>query len=245
MNRQEMIDMATGAVAGLAKPLADFTAVAKVAGYQGRRGGWIYYDGKAVCQGWQALAARVLDDAQTCMNIVLGLVEAEPETAAPVAEIPRVKVRDIVTLYLDSVRRFEVLEVSDADGPIRIMPMDNGIDSDGTLVGFPKWVFAPYAKVHGQVDKDASYARGMLAEFTEPSSFVTLAVGGLPGTHITVRMALGPSPRMFCGLLAAGTALPFDLALVDCLGCLDAWTAATHREYVDNPRAGTPAQSRL
>lgn len=303
MDRAQLIDMADGARRGNASALADFKKAMQRAGYEGRRGGWIYApSGVTLWHGWQSTAARiVIGEAPEVIRRVLdahaapapaeapreAIVQSGPHAGAVVKSDPTawpagvtladltpaqrqraltgaaaemtaelnspavaavlteataqpVKVRDIVTILPNDDRRFEVLEVAAADNLIRVMPMDSKLPVYDT----PKWVSATYAEVVGEADKDASYAKGMLAEFN-PSEFVTLGTSGLPGNHITVTMALGPSPRMFCGLLASGTPAPLDLTTVDCLGCLDAWTAATYHEHVTNGLAGTPAQSHL
>jgi hypothetical protein len=68
-----------------------------------------------------------------------------------------------------------------------------------------------------------------------PALYRVVNVGGSPGTHIAPwnSAAIGIG-RLLCGRLAGGGVAPLDLALVDCLSCLDVYAD----EVMDRP--GTP-----
>jgi hypothetical protein len=60
-----------------------------------------------------------------------------------------------------------------------------------------------------------------------PALYRVVNVGGSPGTHIAPwnSAAIGIG-RLLCGRLAGGGIAPLDLALVDCLSCLDVYADA-------------------
>lgn len=71
MERSEITALAQAAYDGDRKALREFKALAQTSGYEGRPGGWIWFtrldSTHPTCQGWQALAGRVLD-ARTILH---------------------------------------------------------------------------------------------------------------------------------------------------------------------------------
>ena len=166
------------------------------------------------------------------------------EATSPATDRDRAAVireRDIVTITPTAGRRFEVLRVDELDGLIQVYPMDLASDVDG----WPRWVSPMYARVHGQTSEGNAYARRLMASH---AAFRVCRTGGLPGNHLAPLRVPGSEGggigRLVCGLLAGGPLAPLDLALVDCLACLDAYAEAMMPEPLANGRAGTPAETR-
>lgn len=111
MKREQLVQTAETAKDGGPAALETFKMMAKRAGYAGRRGGWIYRDDVRVCQGWQALAAQVLErhTYRTADVILAAHPEPAPKTepTRPAPEWWTPKEREVASAAITLAQRME------------------------------------------------------------------------------------------------------------------------------------------